>query len=231
MTLPADPIVAALAGVSCSSVSDALDRLGLPGSALGLAPLQDGMRMAGRAFTVRYAPAGSPPGTVGDYIDDVEPGGVVALDNGGRVDCTVWGDILTAVAAHRGLSGTAINGVCRDVHRALDTGYPVFSRGRFLRTGKDRVEAVEIGGTVSLGDAQARAGDVVLGDADGVVVVPAHRAAEVAELAAEIEKAEGEILTMALERGSLRTAREALGYHTLQRGSTSRGDPGRLAAP
>jgi Aldolase/RraA len=95
-----------LAKYSTATVSDALDRLGRPGSMLGLAPLSDGARLCGRAFTVRYVTAGSPPGTVGDYLDDVPPGAVVVLDNGGRTDCTVWGDILTAMAADRGIGGT-----------------------------------------------------------------------------------------------------------------------------
>ena len=100
-----------LAGYSTAAVSDALDRLGRPGSLLGIAPLFDGARLCGPAFTVRYVTAGSPPGTVGDYLDDVPPGGVVVLDNGGRVDCTVWGDILTAMANQRGVAGTVIDGV------------------------------------------------------------------------------------------------------------------------
>lgn len=200
-----------------SSISDALDRLGLPGSAHGIAPLADGQRMAGPAFTVRYVAAGSPPGTVGDYIDDVPPGAVVVLDNAGRTDCTVWGDILTAVAAHRGVSGTAINGVCRDTRRALSAGYPIYSRGRFMRTGKDRVEAAETGGTVNLGDVQVAAGDLVVGDDDGVVVVPAGRAEEVLALAASISEREAAILADALDSGSLRGARDRHGYHQLQR--------------
>jgi 4-hydroxy-4-methyl-2-oxoglutarate aldolase len=100
-----------LAGFSTATVSDALDRLGRPGSLLGIAPLFDGARLCGRAFTVRYVTAGFPPGTVGDYLDDVAPGDVVVLDNAGRTDCTVWGDILTAMAADRSVGGTVIDGV------------------------------------------------------------------------------------------------------------------------
>ena len=140
-----------LARYSAATVSDALDRLGLPGPMLGITPLFDGARLCGRAFTVRYVTAGSPPGTVGDYLDDVAPGEVVVLDNGGRTDCTVWGDILTAMAADRRVSGTVIDGVCRDVQRALGIGYPVYSRGRFMRTGKDRVEVSDVGRPVTIG--------------------------------------------------------------------------------
>ena len=71
--------------------------------------------MAGRAWTLLYGPAANPPGTVGDYIDDVPPGSVIVLDNGGRDNATVWGDILTEIAKRRGIAGTVIDGVCRDV--------------------------------------------------------------------------------------------------------------------
>ena len=133
-----DAMVERFRGMSTANVSDALDRLRMPGSCFGISPLQNGQRMIGRAYTIQYVPAGSPPGTVGDYIDDVEQGQVIVLDNQGRRDCTVWGDILTAVAHNRGVGGTVIHGVCRDVYRALDVHYPIFSSGRFMRTGKDR---------------------------------------------------------------------------------------------
>ncbi|NUR88111.1 MAG: RraA family protein [Nonomuraea sp.] len=210
--------MADLIELGTATVSDALDRLGLPGSVHGLAPIADGLRLSGRAFTVRYAPAGAEQGTVGDYVDDLEPGWVAALDNGGRTDCTVWGDILTAVASHRGLAGTVIDGVCRDTREALDRSYPIFSRGRFMRTGKDRVEVVEVGGVITLGDVQVRHGDLVLGDEDGVVVVPWARVGPVTEVAVEIARREDEILALALETGSLRDARARHGYHALQRG-------------
>ena len=95
------------------------------------------------------------------------------LDNGGRTDCTVWGDILTAVAHQRGIAGTVIDGVSRDVRRALELGYPIYSRGRFMRTGKDRVEVAEVGGPVTIGGVQVAPGDLLVGDDDGVVAIAA----------------------------------------------------------
>ncbi|WP_283137161.1 RraA family protein [Rhizohabitans arisaemae] len=209
-----------LAAFGTATVSDALDRLRLPGSAHGIAPIADGQRLAGRAYTVRYAPAGAEPGTVGDYIDEMSPGQVAVLSNGGRTDCTVWGDILTAVACHRGIAGTVIDGVCRDTGEALGRRYPIFSRGRFMRTGKDRVEVVETGGTVTLGDVQVRPGDLVIGDDDGVVVVPWGRVEAVTAAAREIAAREDEILALALRCGSLGDARARHGYHLLQRSGT-----------
>ncbi|GAB3200155.1 diguanylate cyclase [Nocardioides hungaricus] len=206
-----------LAAHSTATISDALDRLGRPGSLHGIAPLFDGARLCGRASTVRYVPAGTPPGTVGDYLDDVPPGEVVVLDNAGRTDCTVWGDILTAMAADRNVAGTVIDGVCRDVHRALSVEYPIFSRGRFMRTGKDRVEVAEVGGTVTVAGVQVRAGDLVVGDADGVVVVAAEIEGEVLAICESIAERESRILADVLAGTSLAEARGAHGYHLLQR--------------
>src|SRR5258708_33775332 len=101
-----DAIVQGLGEVPAAAISDALDRLGIVGQCLGIAALDPKFRLAGRAFTLRYRPTGLVErGNVGDYIDDVPPGGVVVLDNAGRLDCTVWGDILTAVSHRPGIGG------------------------------------------------------------------------------------------------------------------------------
>lgn len=202
---------------STATISDALDKIGLPGSLLGIAPLFNGARTCGRAFTVRYIPAGSPPGTVGDYLDDVEPGQVVVLDNAGRTDCTVWGDILTAMAADRNVAGTVIDGVCRDVARALGEEYPIFSRGRFMRTGKDRVEVAEVGAPVSISGVKVRPGDLLIGDADGVVAVPQEIEDEVLQICAQISSREVSILADVLAGVGIAEARRRYGYHLLQR--------------
>jgi 4-hydroxy-4-methyl-2-oxoglutarate aldolase len=199
---PEPGIIDGFSKLSTPEVSDALDALRPPGSALGIRPILDGFRLVGRAFTVRYVPADLKPGTVGDYLDDVAPGSVVVLDNAGRVDCTVWGNILTEVAAHRRLAGTVINGVCRDVAASRQYSYPLFSRGRFMRTGKDRVEIAEIVGPVSLGDVRVRPGDLLIGDDDGIVVVPQAREAEVLAIALKTNAVEQEIV--AAVRGGAR---------------------------
>jgi regulator of RNase E activity RraA len=212
-----DEIVESLKKLPTAAISDAMDRLGIPGQALGLAPLDPKFRLAGRAYTIRYRPTGAvEKGTVGDYIDDVPPGHVVVLDNAGRVDCTVWGDILTAVASRRGIGGTVIHGVCRDVARAIDLNYPIYSRGRFMRTGKDRVEVESMGQPVSLGEVQVRQGDVLVGDADGIVVVPQSREREVLDTAKGIEEAEQAIEAETARGTRLDDARTKHRYHALQ---------------
>ncbi|OGQ78719.1 MAG: diguanylate cyclase [Deltaproteobacteria bacterium RIFCSPLOWO2_12_FULL_60_19] len=212
-----DARVEAFKKLSAAAVSDALDRLGLHGACLGIASLAVGNRMVGRAFTIKYIPVGSVKGTVGDYIDDVTPGDVIVLDNSGRLDCTVWGDILTAIAHKRGIAGTVIHGVCRDVARSFELRYPIFSRGRFMRTGKDRVQVEGTNVPVSLGDVQVRPGDILIGSDDGVVVVPQDREEEVLALAQSISQAEDRILSEALGGMRLDEVRKKYGYHELQR--------------
>lgn len=211
-------LVAAFAGLDTPAVSDALDRLGLHGQVLGLRPLADDAKpVIGPAFTVKYVPAATPPGTVGDFIDDVAEGDVIVLDNDGRTDCTVWGDIMTQYAGLRGIAGTVIDGVCRDVMRALSDGYPLFTKGRFMRTGKDRVEVASVNATVGIGTVRVQSRDIVVADANGVVIVPRGRAFEVAALARQIETIEHEIRDRIGAGETLRDARDATAYHLLQR--------------
>jgi 4-hydroxy-4-methyl-2-oxoglutarate aldolase len=199
-----------------TSISDALDRLGIAGQCLNIKPLDPSFRMTGRAFTILYGPAGKPPGTVGDYIDDVEPGRVVVLDNGGRENATVWGDILTWVANRRGVAGTVIDGACRDTHLARELGYPIFSRSFSMRTGKDRVQVEAVNTVVNIGDARVHAGDLLRGDADGVVVIPQAHEEAVLTAAEEIDAIEQQIRAAINEGKTLAEARKQLGYHQLQ---------------
>ena len=106
---------------------------------------------------------------------------------------TVWGDILTFVASTRGIGGTVIDGVCRDVGRSLELRYPIFSRGWSMRTGKDRVQLDALNVVVSIGGARVDPGDLLLGDADGVVVVPKDKELEIIEQAVSIDQAEERI--------------------------------------
>jgi 4-hydroxy-4-methyl-2-oxoglutarate aldolase len=211
-----DDIVEGFKKLASASISDALDRLGIHGMVQGIAPLANGHHVVGRAFTLKYIPCGVVKGTVGDYIDDVPPGGVVVLDNAGRLDCTVWGDILTTVASARGIAGTVIHGVCRDVAGSLDVGYPIFSRGHFMRTGKDRVQVDGTNVPVSLGDVQVRPGDIVIGTDDGVLVVPVENEAEVLEIATGVSEAEERIIADVKAGAKLVDARKKHGYHQLQ---------------
>ena len=211
-----DPSLLRASRLDTTAISDALDRLGIPGQCLNIKPLDHRFRMTGRAFTILYGPAGIPPGTVGDYIDDVEPGSVIVLDNGGRENATVWGDILTWVAHRRGVAGTVIDGACRDTHLSRELGYPIYSRSYSMRTGKDRVQVEGTNVAVNIGDARVRPGDILRGDADGVLVIPREHEDAVLDAAEEIDRVEQQIRGAINEGKTLKEARQALGYHQLQ---------------
>ena len=199
-----------------TSISDALDRLGIAGQCLNIKPLDHTFRLTGRAFTILYGPAGKPAGTVGDYIDDVEPGAVVVLDNGGRENATVWGDILTWVAHRRGIAGTVIDGACRDTYLCRDLSYPIYSRSYSMRTGKDRVQVEAKNVVVNIGDARVAPGDLLRGDADGVLVIPREHEEAVLAAAEEIDSVEQSIRALIDQGKTLAEARRQLGYHQLQ---------------
>jgi 4-hydroxy-4-methyl-2-oxoglutarate aldolase len=211
-----DPLVDGLAAQDISHLSDALDRLGIVGQCAGIHPLDRRFRLAGRAYTIRYVPVGQGRGTVGDYIDDLEPGQIPVLDNSGRLDATVWGDLLTVTAHRKGLPGTVIDGICRDTERSLEVGYPIFSRGHWMRTGKDRVQADAYQVPVSVGGVRIEPGDILVGGADGLVAVPASRAEEVLDAAMRIAASEERIRAAVLAGDRLDEARTAVGYHDLQ---------------
>ena len=205
-----------LAGLSCTDLSDAMDRLGIPCQCAGIMPLDRSFSLVGQAWTLRYGAIGQGGGSVGDYIDDIEPDTVIVLDNQGRLDATVWGDLLTSTAVRRKVAGTVIDGVCRDVDRALELSYPIFSRGNWMRTGKDRVRVEATGEPVVIGGIRVEAGDWLRGDGDGLVVVPAARLDEVLAAADEIHDAEEHIRAAIDSGASLRQARIDYGYHKLQ---------------
>lgn len=209
-------ILHTLRTLSTTDLSDALDRLGIAGQCLGIMPLARTFQLTGRAFTVHYVPVGVERGSVGDYIDDLGPDDVVVLDNAGRLDATVWGDLLTSTAARRRVGGTVIDGVCRDVDRALELDYPIYSRGNWMRTGKDRVRVDGINVPVSIGGVRVEPGDYLRGDGDGVVVLPAGQIEPLLAAAQEIHTAEERIRADLASGLDLRTARANVSYHTLQ---------------
>ncbi len=217
MSTPPDENATRAAKLDTATISDALDKLAIAGQCLGIKPRDHAFRMTGRAYTVLYGPIDAKnPGTVGDYIDDLKPATVVVLDNGGREDATVWGDILTWLAHRKGLAGTVIDGANRDTHMCLELGYPIYSRSYSMRTGKDRVQVHAEQVPVTIGQVRVQPGDLLRGDADGVVVIPLAREDEVLGIAEDIDQAEERIRELITSGKPLKEARELLQYHDLQ---------------
>lgn len=212
-----DTILESFRTIDTATASDALDRLGIEGGCLGIRQIVTGTRAVGRAATVRYRPVNrvAKPNNV-DFLDELEPGQIAVMDNGGREYCSVWGDIMTAHAIARGVVGTVIDGVCRDIPKMRELKYPMFSRGTFMQTGKDRIETDAINVPVTVGTRQVRPGDIVIADDTGVCIVPAQKAEEVILIAKEIEDAEAAIIELIKGGKTLREARGIHGYYSLQ---------------
>jgi len=215
LTLPKE-IIDAYKKLDVPSISDAMDKLKLYGGLLNIKPVNADTYVCGQAFTVHYVPCGEVKGTVGDFIDDILPGEVAVLDNNGRMDCTVWGDIMSIFASQKGIAGTVIDGVCRDINVIRELKYPIFTKGTYMVTGKDRVYVDGINTTISVAGVQVNPGDLVVGDNTGVIVVPFARAGEVLKVAQEIEQTEQKILEKIRSGMSLKEARRQTGYHKLQ---------------
>jgi regulator of RNase E activity RraA len=215
-----DPNLERAAKIDIATLSDAMDKLGIAGQCLGIKPLEPGLRLSGRAFTLEYGPAAA-GGTVGDFIDDVPAGAVIVIDNQGREDATVWGDILTTCARRRGINGTVIDGACRDTSLARELSYPMFSRSYSMRTGKDRVQLDKVNGVVHVGGARVAPGALMRGDADGVVSIPEDRENDILDLAEKIQLAEARILQLVKDGFRLDEARRQQSYHLLQRRETT----------
>ena len=209
-------LIKELKTMDTASVSDAMDKLGIPAGLLGIQAVIPGQKICGEAFTVHYVPCGMEKGTVGDFIDDVKPGQVVVIDNGGRTYCTVWGDIMTFTAKTKGIEGTLIDGVCRDVDGIRRIGYPVYSKGKYMVTGKERVQVDAVNVPVAISGVQVRPDDIILADESGAVCIPKEKAEEILALAKHIEEVEQQIIAEVKNGSTLKDARKKLGYHRLQ---------------
>lgn len=200
-------------------VSDALESFGVVGGIAGLRPSLPEQKLFGPALTVAREVNPDPDSRhAADYIDQAAPGEVVVIDNLGLESCTCWGGILTRYAGKKGLGGTVIDGMHRDTEVIKSTGYPVFSRGPFMVTGKGRTRLKAVNVPVRIGGAAVSPGDFLFGDDHGLVVIPAGIVKEVAERAEATRAVESEILDLILRQDvPLKVARERLGYHDLTR--------------
>lgn len=214
---PAEELIEAYKELGSPNISDAMDSLGLKGGCLNIKPIIPGKKIVGPAFTVKYRAAGENPGTVGDYIDDTKKGDVIVLDNRGRIDCTVWGDILTYTAVMKELAGTVIDGVCRDVDGIRELEYPIYSKDYFMVTGKDRVEVDYVNEPVVLADVKVKPGDIIFADDSGVLVIPQERSEEILKIAQDITEKEENIIQELKKGKTIEEARIIHGYHELQR--------------
>jgi len=139
-------------------------------------PAWAGARVAGPAVPVRCTPGDNLGIHVG--VTRSTPGSVLVVDVGDAPELGYWGEVLTTAAEAVGLAGLVIDGCVRDVDALAAHGFPVFSAGIAL-TGATKEKAGTVGYPVTVGEVTVDPGDWIVGDVDGVVVVPAARVADV----------------------------------------------------
>ena len=180
---PSDGRLAALSPAYVAMVSDALDRLGRRRQVLApeITQLADS-RLVGRAWpivvtAVHELPEHPYQGEM-NAVDGVSPGDVL-MYGGDHTRAALFGELFAHAARGRGAVGAIVDGYIRDSQQLIDMGFPVFSQGVSPLDTQGRAEVVAFGERVTCGGVDVAAGDYVLGDRDGVVVIPADLIDEV----------------------------------------------------
>lgn len=188
--LPAE-LIAQAAKLPTATLHEAGKKIGALPSAIK--PVAPQFKFAGSALTVH-----SPPGDnlwLHRALEVAQPGDVLVVFANGAYEHGYWGEIMTTMAQVRGLAGLVIDGCVRDGALLAEFGFPVFARGLCIQgTGKDFGAIGWINHPVTLGQVVVHAGDLVVGDGDGVVVIPQARAPEVVQAGLQREADEAAIL-------------------------------------
>lgn len=188
-TRPPAAEVAALAGFSSATLHEAI---GQGGAMAGVVkPIGAGMRVCGPALTVD-CPAGDNL-AIHAAIAGARPGDLLVVDHKGAMDDGPFGEVMATACLARGIVGLVIDGCVRDSAEIRALRFPVFARGLCIR-GTAKTQPGAIGRPIVCAGAAVAPGDVVLGDDDGVVVVPRGRAAEAVHAATERLQKEAEMM-------------------------------------
>jgi regulator of RNase E activity RraA len=200
MTL--DPkLASALAGVSTATLTTVLLKQGLRNVWMrGTRPLRpDQPRLVGRAFTLSFVPAREDLATPASWaspkstraaIEAMPAGCIAVVDARGITDAGIFGDILCARMAKRGVAGLVTDGVVRDLAGVLGTGLPVWCQGAAAPPSVAGLTFVDWQQPIGCGGVAIFPNDVVVVDADGAVVVPAALVESVAAASVEQERLE-----------------------------------------
>lgn len=174
-------------------------------------PLFHGMKVCGSALTVSCHPGDNL--MLHKAISIAEPGDVMVCTVGGHLECGYWGEIATVAAMEKGIAGLIIDGSVRDMAAIGILRFPVFSKGVCMK-GTYKQTLGTVNQPIVCGEMSVKAGDIVLGDDDGVVIIPIERADKVYEECVKKERSEAEIIEQ-LKKG--KTTLDLLGFEkTLQ---------------
>ena len=187
--LPSPPrldasLVGAFRGLASSNVADAMGRFGFMDPGI---QSRSGLPLCGLAITVNARPGDNL--MVHKALQLAEPGDIVVVSTNGNTTSAVFGELMCRTAIARGLGGLVVDGAIRDAQGMTALGFPAFSRT--VTPGScDKDGPGEINVPVSCGGVAVHPGDIVVGDRDGIVVVPRPDAADVLELVRAVVKNE-----------------------------------------
>jgi 4-hydroxy-4-methyl-2-oxoglutarate aldolase len=185
---PAKEVVTQFWEIAPATAHEALGKAGAMMS--NIKPIYNGMKVCGPALTVRCHPGDNI--MLHKAVAIAEPGDVLVACVGCR-EAGYWGEILTVAAQARGIAGLVLDGSVRDGVAIKKRGFPIFCQGLCMKgTVKETIEFINH--PISCGDVLVNPGDIILGDDDGVVVIPKDRAEEILKKCQEREKKEEEIM-------------------------------------
>lgn len=205
MTSAEQGIVERLRAVTTATLTTVLLKKGLRNVWIrGAVPLVAGApRVVGRAFTVRFIPAREDLATPASWaapkssraaIEAMPAGCIAVVDAMGVTDAGIWGDILCARMARRGVSALVTDGVLRDLAGVLETGLPVWAAGAAAPPSVAGLTFVDWQQPVACGGVAVFPDDLIVADGDGAVVIPAALAGDVVDAAVEQERLEAWIM-------------------------------------
>lgn len=193
-----------------AKISDILDDMGSKGAmSAEIKPIREGLKICGPAVTVESVPS-TRPNTgplLFEAIDSCNQGDVLVIGFGGDASCDSWGGLVTQCAIMRGITGVVTDGPVRDFKEIKELDFTVFSRGLIPASPKGRRIYTAYNKPIICGTISVNPQDIILGDDDGVVVIPKEKVEKVAGIAARVEQIEKEIVDD-IKRGT--PAKEAL---------------------
>jgi regulator of RNase E activity RraA len=199
------------------AISDVLREFCLMDQALPgyLRPLRPERTVAGIAFTVKSAPNTKITGELTfrtQMLEDIGEDAFVVWDTSGDMESTAWGGVMTATAVGKGIRGAAIDGGIRDTNQILEKDFPIFYKYRSPNGSLGRCLITHYQLPVRFGTVMVRPGDIVVGDIDGVIVVPRKVAIEVLTRAEEITRNEKKIFQWVADGESMEEITRKGGY-------------------
>lgn len=184
----------------------------LPGH---IVPLREYQTVAGLAFTVKSAPNAMIKGEMEfrvQMLDEMHEDSFVVWDTTGDTKATLWGGVMTATAKGKRVKAACIDGGIRDTHQILEADFPVFYKYRISNGSLGRCLITHYQVTIQIGDTTIKPGDIILGDIDGVLVVPRERAYQVLLRAEEIIENEKVIFGWVKQGQSVQDITQKGGY-------------------